>query len=326
MVRGRLVPAEQARDRAAIGGDLFRISVVVATLLMAPTSVNRSTTSKLSRSTMTALALLLGAAAALGSGTGAHAQQIRGRVVDEQSRSALVEATVTLQAVGDSTVIDRAGTTADGFFTVRAPGPGEYRIAVDRIGYAAVERTVRLGTQRELVVPAFVLRSEAIPLDPVTAEGRAGTQAAGVNVGFRRSSHLVTGEQLAKLEQVGATMDAAVRGLGAGLRVRDLRLRNWTRDLTCVELTRRMPSFRPHLEPAACNMVAIVLDGVTIPDPLNFYQHLSLREFESIEFVPAPEAGPLYGMEASAQGALVLWTRGRGPHRSPQRNGGGTEP
>jgi hypothetical protein len=39
--------------------------------------------------------------------------------------------------------------------------------------------------------------------------------------------------------------------------------------------------------------------------------------------VPAPEAGTLFGMEAGANGALVLWTRGRGPHRSPQRNGGG---
>jgi hypothetical protein len=305
---------------------MSRISMVVATLLKATTSVNRSTTSRLSRSGVTTFALVVGAAAALGSGSGAHAQQIRGRVVDEQSRSALVEATVTLQAVGDSTLIDRAGTTADGFFTVRAPGPGEYRIAVDRIGYTPVERTVRLGAQRELVVPAFVLRSEAIPLDPVTAEGRAGTEAAHVDVGFRRSSHLITGEQLAELEQVGATMNAAVRGLGAGLRVRDLRLRNWTRDLTCIELTRRLPSFRDDPgAPQRCDMVAIVLDGVTIFDPLNFYQHLSLREFESIEFVPAPEAGPLYGMEASAQGALVLWTRGRGPHQSPQRNGGGKE-
>jgi hypothetical protein len=275
---------------------------------------------------MTALALLIGAVAALGSGTSAHAQQIRGRVVDEQSRSALVEATVTLQAVGDSTLIDRAGTTADGFFTVRAPGPGEYRIAVDRIGYAPVERTVRLGTQRELVVPAFVLQSEAIPLDPITAEGRARTEAAHVAAGFRRSSHLVTGEQLAKLEQVGATMNAAVRTLSAGLRVRDLRRREWTRDLTCIELTRQLPTFRDDDVPPECDMVAIVLDGVTIPDPLNFYQHLSLREYESIEFVPAPEAGPLYGMEASAKGALVLWTRGRGPHRSAQRNGGGKEP
>jgi hypothetical protein len=136
----------------------------------------------------------------------------------------------------------------------------------------------------------------------------------------------VAGERLAELEQVGASMDAAVRQLGAGLRVRHLLFRDMVRGKTCVEMTRRLPSFRLEARRGGadqCDMVAIVLDGVTIPDPLEFFQHQSLRDYESIEYVPGPEAGTLYGMEAGASGALVLWTRGRGPHRSPQRGGGG---
>jgi hypothetical protein len=272
--------------------------------------------------------VLFGAVAALGNSTAAFAQQIRGRVVDEQSRSAIVEASVTLYAAADTAPVGRAGTADDGFFSLKAPGPGEYRVVVERIGYAPAERQVTLDTRQELVVPAFVLQSRAVPLDPVdvVSEARAIPDSATYAVGFRRPSHLVAGERLAELEQVGASMDAAVRQLGAGLRVRHLLFRDMVRGKTCVEITRRLPSFRLGARSGGadtCDMVAIVLDGVTIPDPLAFFQHQSLRDYESIEYVPAPEAGTLFGMEASAKGALVLWTRGRGPHRSPQRSGGG---
>lgn len=274
-----------------------------------------------------AFAVLLLVAAAMSVGAGAvQAQQIRGRVVDEQSRSALVEVTVTLRAVDDSTVIDRTGTAADGFFTVRAPGPGEYRVVVERIGYVSAERDVTLGDQRELIVPAFVLSSRAVALEEITAEARSQRSISGPEAGFGRASLIVAGERLAKLEQMGASMDAAVRELGAGLRARDLRIPGQTRSMTCVETTRRMPTFRGGGGGSSgCDMVAIVLDGVTIPNPLEFFQYLDLREFESIQYMPAPEAGPLYGMEASANGALVLWTRGKGPYRSDARGGGSSQ-
>jgi hypothetical protein len=276
----------------------------------------------------TALPLLLGVAAAIGGGAAAHAQQIRGRVIDEPSRSPLFEATVTLYAAADTARLERVGTAADGFFTLQAPGAGDYRIVVERIGYAPVERRVRLGAQRELVVPAFVLQSEAIALDPVRADARGGPDSATVTTGFRHASHLVAGARLATLERLGSSIDGAVRELGAGLRVRDLLVPGMTRAMTCVEVKRRLPSFRGGggTSSSGCDMVAIVLDGATVPDPLVFFQHLSVREFESIEYVPGPEAGSLFGMEASANGALVLWTRGKGPHRSSRRTGGSEDP
>jgi len=45
-----------------------------------------------------------------------------------------------------------------------------------------------------------------------------------------------------------------------------------------------------------------------------------IEMFESIEFFTPAEAGNRFGMTASATGALVLWTRGRGPHVSESRN------
>jgi hypothetical protein len=45
-----------------------------------------------------------------------------------------------------------------------------------------------------------------------------------------------------------------------------------------------------------------------------------LGDFESIEYSPPAEAAQKYGMDAGTYGALLLWTRGRGPHVSDARN------
>jgi hypothetical protein len=41
--------------------------------------------------------------------------------------------------------------------------------------------------------------------------------------------------------------------------------------------------------------------------------------FASIEYIPPADAALLYGMNA-ASGALVLWSRGHGPHATAERN------
>jgi hypothetical protein len=45
-----------------------------------------------------------------------------------------------------------------------------------------------------------------------------------------------------------------------------------------------------------------------------------LADYESIEYLTPVEAGHRYGMQASAKGAIVIWTRGRGPNASVARN------
>jgi hypothetical protein len=45
-----------------------------------------------------------------------------------------------------------------------------------------------------------------------------------------------------------------------------------------------------------------------------------MQNIESFEYLSPVEAGQQYGLDASANGALVIWTRGRGPHKSPDRN------
>jgi hypothetical protein len=70
-------------------------------------------------------------------------------------------------------------------------------------------------------------------------------------------------------------------------------------------------------------MVVVVLDGIVVGNGSELVSEMQLGHYESIEYLPPVEAGQRYGMEASAKGAIVLWTRGFGPHRSEARDPGG---
>jgi hypothetical protein len=148
-----------------------------------------------------------------------------------------------------------------------------------------------------------------------TMQATAESERVMPLVGFSRASFVLSGERMAVLERHGVAVSNAVRELGASLRVRVTRRSG--RDLHCIESARRMTNFSSTI---ACEMVAVVVDGVVIGDPAEFVRDSRLYEFESMEYVSPVEAGFLYGLAASANGALVFWTRGRGPHVSADRN------
>jgi hypothetical protein len=70
-----------------------------------------------------------------------------------------------------------------------------------------------------------------------------------------------------------------------------------------------------------CENVALIIDGVNAGEASwSTVRALNLQDYESVEFLTGLEAGARYGSAAASRGALVLWTRGRGPHRSVERN------
>jgi hypothetical protein len=69
-----------------------------------------------------------------------------------------------------------------------------------------------------------------------------------------------------------------------------------------------------------CEPVVLVIDGVVTGDPHEPLRSFRLSDMESVELLQPTDAGLQYGLDASANGALVIWTRGRGPHRSEARN------
>ncbi|MGH7470315.1 MAG: carboxypeptidase-like regulatory domain-containing protein [Longimicrobiales bacterium] len=248
----------------------------------------------------------------------ASGQEMRGRVVDDGSRRPVVGATATLLAGGNT--LARAATDANGFFSLRPSAAGDYEIAIEMIGYAAERRTVTYNGQA-MALPAFVLKTAAIPLDPVEASARRESNATA-EVGFLRASHVIAGARLAQLEQQAARPITLVREIG-GLRVREF-VSSTGEPVICVESRRAIMSMNaPARRQPACQWPVIVIDGIKIGDSSGAQQtfrELQLQEMESFEYLTPVEAGQRYGLEASAQGALVIWTRGRGPHKDPARN------
>jgi hypothetical protein len=63
-----------------------------------------------------------------------------------------------------------------------------------------------------------------------------------------------------------------------------------------------------------CPMLPAYLDGVGIGDVGTYLAHVRARQFESVELLSSSDAMQRYGFSATGSDALVIWTRGRGPH------------
>lgn len=248
----------------------------------------------------------------------AQAQQIRGRVVDDATRQPLADVAVALLAPSGD-VVTTALSGDDGFFTLRAPAAGRYRVRAQRLGYRAAEQEVNVAAAN-LTMPALVLVSDAIPLDSVEVTARSRREAPQPGTGGR-TFNVVAGSRLATLERMSGSTHTAIREL-VGIRMRTLttftdeagqRHRNYV----CIESSRRVGSMGPR---AACDPVVLVLDGIPVGDPHLNLRGMTLADVESIEFLSPMDAGHRFGLDASARGALVVWTRGRGPHRSADRD------
>lgn len=253
------------------------------------------------------------------------AQGVRARVVDEAQRAALADVDVALLTT-DSTVVARTTTGPDGFFTISASAPGQYLVRVEYLGFEAVTRGVTLG-EGQSIVPAFVLRTAAIPLDPLEVEAERGDRGdLRVERSVGRATRVLAAERLAKLEEVGTSFAGAVRDLGGGLRVRNSIVGGpGGPSLPCIESSRGPGSLSS--PGSRCRMVAIVINGVDTgldgEEAQIYVRGLRVADWESIEYLSGVQAGTLYGMHAAERGALVLWARGSGPHRSEARGGGG---
>jgi hypothetical protein len=230
-------------------------------------------------------------------------QIVRGRAVDYANRRGLAEVTITVLD-RESRAVAELATDGDGLFTVRLGGPGSFWLIASRLGFAPDTQMVSMGSADTLVMPAFLLLSAAIPVDTVTANVHTGDEAA---VGFARIGHVVAGSRLADLDRQGAQLTAVARDI-PGLRVVGM----------CIQSTRRFLDMR-----GASRCVVLVIDGIVLEDgPILLRQTLSepLSNWESVQYLTPVEAASRFGLDAGSRGVLLLWSRGRGPHVSEDRN------
>ena len=244
-----------------------------------------------------------------------EAQQVRARVIDAHRRSALTAVQVV---VTDSAGATQATATTDGngFFTIEQLPVVSYTLALSRDGYRAVTQPLVIRNASPMTLPAILLQSDAVVLDPVRAEGRR-EGSVQVNEEEVRGEFVLAGAKLAQLEQVNASPQAVYRELG--LRVREVLTPGGT--FFCVGSSRGPASMRGG-GGDGCDPVAVIVDGVIVTNPTEILRRLKVSEWESVEYLNASEASLRHGLQASGTGgAIVLWSRGLGPHRTPARDG-----
>ncbi len=244
-------------------------------------------------------------------------QEVRGRVVDEATRSGIASAKVVLISIAGDT-LRQTSTGPEGFFTMKIPAAGDYIVHVQYVGYGDGENHIHVGTAN-VTLPAFVLRVTVIKLDSLRVSANQNNRSA--TVGFAHATYVVSGSRMAFLERQGARPLTVVRELP------NVRMRNIPRytvagggvilNYTCIESVRKFIDFRT----SGCDPVVMIVDGIVVGDPYDNLRSLSLADIESLELLNPVEAGFQYGPNAAAVGALVIWTRGRGPHESQARDG-----
>ena len=217
----------------------------------------------------------------------------------------------------------RLGTGPDGILRFDRLAPGDYELAIEHIGYGRRTLSLRVEPGEEaridLSVPPLPVR-----LDPIAVT----TSALGSELRDRSSStrvDFVAGEDMAFAQARAARVPDVLRAYFPSLEVNEgvyATIENPTLEqIVCLESGRRLERLRtpPGVASPFCEMMVVVVDGVPISHSGQYLRGLTLDVLESIEVLHPLDAGLRYGQAAGNAGALLLWTRGRGPHMSSAR-------
>ena len=111
---------------------------------------------------------------------GLHAQDedeqrltISGQVIDSDLKEPMVQATIQLFTVSDSTFVGGTVTNEKGTFSVDAPSSGTYKIKISSLGYESIEREVTLRRNEHQDLGALLMSAESIVLKETVITGRA---------------------------------------------------------------------------------------------------------------------------------------------------------
>jgi len=245
---------------------------------------------------------------------------LRGSLADAGSGAPLPYAVVRLRSTANQAITDAAGAFA--FVGVL---PGSYTLEIRSIGYAVTSQAVEVPPGKNVFVELRVT-PQAVELEGLVVTARPVAERVVRVTPFRRN--VVFGASMALEEKRGSLAFETLRRSAPGIRVTET-YRDRGPPLLCVESTRGMQTFQRRtsgLRGAAtggCNSVQVVVDGVRIPDGADFLHHTPASEIESIEYVSPMQAQILYGIGGdTANGVVVVFTRGKGPYASKQREGG----
>lgn len=226
------------------------------------------------------------------------AQVIRGRVVAQDTREALSGAEVRVS--GPEGVVDRTLTGEEGGFRLEVPGPGEWRITAELIGYGTLpEQALTVGPGEELIVE---LRMAIEPLEidePLVVVAERAHVNVAIQQYHRRREH---GEQT---------------GMGHFIHGEALERRGSMRP---SDVLRAVPGLHTaYAGPGAGQIVrmragcvpAVYLDGMHL-NRMSWREsldnHVSTREIEGIEVYRGAMNADGY-VDPEGCGIIMVWTK-----------------
>ncbi|MBI4540941.1 MAG: carboxypeptidase-like regulatory domain-containing protein [Gemmatimonadetes bacterium] len=226
-----------------------------------------------------------------------------GRVTDATTAGAVSGAAVRIVALEREEITD-----AGGRFIFREVPAGLYLVTVQHLAYGTRGDSIKV-EGRDALNLNIRISPVAIELDPVVVEVWTPEQYERRSRGTR--VNLVTREQLKAFEGRQVTVGDVLTSLIPNVTVRTSGAR--VGGGLCIEF-RRPVSLR---DPLGCRMPLVVVDNVQVLSPANFLESLNVSDIESMEVLPASEAGVLYGT-GSRYGVLRIKTREPGPQRDKQ--------
>jgi hypothetical protein len=102
-----------------------------------------------------------------------HRLTISGNLLDADLKEPMVQATIQLFTVSDSTFVGGTVSNVKGNFSVEAPSNGTYKLRITSIGYQMLEREVTLRRYQNLELGTLLLAPESILLKEAVVTGRA---------------------------------------------------------------------------------------------------------------------------------------------------------
>lgn len=245
---------------------------------------------------------------------------LRGQIRDRATEAPLPYATVVLAGTSRMAVSDETGR-----FTLEGLLPGRYTLQVRSLGYQIVSEPVELPPGMDVFLGLRV-EAEALEIEGLTVTARPPAAQAIRAAPFRRS--VAYGEIMAREEEQGARAFETLRRSAPGIRVSERYTEGRGTEL-CITAARRVDTFRGPDQAFQvlsqrgnpCQNVQVVVDGMRIPDGPEFLLRTPASEIESIEFLSPMHAQIQYGIGGdTANGVVVVYTRGKGPYASPLRN------
>ena len=243
------------------------------------------------------LTLLLHAGAA-----GAHAQIVRGRLLEAGTGAPIAAGTIEL--IRNDTIIDEAISDTAGSFTLQGDVGGEDRIRAERIGFrSSLSQVLALASGARIDLE-YRLSTEAIGLDPITVITASRSMTLERRGFFERESStagaFITREELGRPD-VRVVTDVLRRVPG----VQVVRM-----GVTTSDVVMRGGKVRNCLARIYLNGTVIRQGGAQSPGDPVLDQFIKPGDIEGIEvYRSSLEIPAEFGGGDAPCGALVIWTR-----------------